>query len=247
MRKNDNEELAKAIETIRTLDKKVSEYKEANKGTLEQLSKEIEKLQITDDKLRQQAEKIKKERAKLQSEIEQRKQKIDNIYELMNKDTRKKEDIQTQYNYPNMELTIKNFDDLPLISNMHGVVFDLKDYKDVMEKASNRFSLQITDQGIKTYPASYSHRYDGKTAFLNITKNEDGSINLMSEWALNIHSSNVKAAFGETDEHFWKNIQEAEAFVEATTGKKLPERQKHRAKTANLDFSKLFNKCFGRS
>lgn len=247
MSEYNEKELAKALETIRNLDKETSQYKEDNKETLQQLNEEIEKLRITDDKLCQQVEKINKERAKIQSEIDQRQQQIDNIYDLIGQNFREKTSIMWEYNYPAMVLTIKSFDDLPLISNMHGVVFDLKEHKEVIKKEYT--TLRITDEGIDEYPASYSRHYVGETAFLDISKNEDGSIWLKSDAALNIHSPNVKDVYDKTDELFWKKIQASEAFVEATTGKKLPERQKNaqkHSKTANTGFSKLFNKYFGR-
>lgn len=244
MRKNDNEELAKALETIRKLDEKTSQYKEDNKGTLEQLKKEIEKLQMTYDELEQQVKKIQKEKYKVNEEINQKKQHINNIYDLIHQNNREKDSIIRAYWYPAMELTVKSFDDLPLISNMHGVVFDLKEHKDVVDEALNGpFMLQISDNDITTYPSNHTVRFDGGRAYLNISKKEDGSIHLYSCTALNIHSPDVKVpSYSEPDELFWEKIQTSEAFVEAMTGKKLPERQKHRSKTTNADFLKLFNK-----
>lgn len=139
---------------------------------------------------------------------------------------REREEEIRKNRYPHMRLEVKGLDELPLISDMKGQVFDLKNSRDFLDK-------EDCDETLSCNGNFYwwdEQQKSGQITMLiggNLTiyKSEKG-FSLHTDGAVNIHSPNVRPLDASVKDlkPFWNKIEKAESFVEANTGRKLPSR-----------------------
>lgn len=248
----DEADVMKDIVKYNFIEKELSQPDENKKMMIDNLSAEIaqykaEKAKL-DKMLQEMEEKIYRQMRKLDKEIEQRKSALGVITDYDEQKRREQDSIKDNYRYPNMMLKLKKLDDLPLVSNINGVVVDLNDYKDKMVEGHH---LMINGDGsISVLNRRQAVRFDGGAGELDVSKTKDGFE--LRSIGINIHSANVEPLSWpnveptkEAQQEFWKQIKNSETFVEATTGTKLPARQaKHKngLEFSNNVFSQMFNK-----